>query len=69
MFRTGTGANRPCVRVPKLAFPVLLVMIAAFSLSVVSADDGTGITLGSGAITVGNQVYFGSYDDIRYYGG
>ncbi len=41
--------------------PVLLIIIAAFSLSVISADDGTGITLGSGAITKGSQVYFGNY--------
>ena len=46
----------------KTALPVLLIIIAAFSLSVVSADNRTGITLGSGAVTKGSQVYFGNYN-------
>lgn len=60
--RTGRGANRPYVRVSKLFFPVLLLMImtSAFRIPAVRADD---ITLGSGAVAKGNVVYFGSYNN------
>ena len=47
---------------------ILLLLMAALT-SVVSADGETGITLGSGAINTGNNVYFGNILWRVLYGG
>ena len=47
---------------------ILLLLMAALA-SAVSADGETGITLGSGAIIKGNQVYFGNILWRVLYGG
>ncbi len=39
---------------------LLLLLVTAALASAVSAD---GITLGSGAVATGNQVYFGTYNE------